>query len=146
MEKVFYLQDHLCFSLYACSRAISRMYRPLLEKMGLTYPQYLVLLVLWEKGESTVKDLGNSLDLDSGTLTPLLKRMEIGKLVVRERSNEDERVVIIRLTDTGLALREEAPCIPLSLLESSGMSFEEVKALNKTIKKLTENIMQSKND
>lgn len=143
MDKVFYLHDHLCFSLYACSRAILRMYRPQLKKMGITYPQYLVLLVLWEKGESSVKGLGNALDLDSGTLTPLLKRMEVNHLIVRERSNEDERIVNVKLTDAGNDLREEAACIPLSLLESSGMSAKEIKELNATIKKLTKTILQN---
>ncbi|AJY75105.1 MarR family winged helix-turn-helix transcriptional regulator [Paenibacillus beijingensis] len=142
VEKMVRLQDHLCFSLYACSRAISRMYRPLLEKMGITYPQYLVLLVLWEKNESTVKELGDALDLDSGTLTPLLKRMEAGKLIRRERSKEDERVVTVRLEEAGASLKEEAACIPLSLLASSGMSVEEVKSLNETIKVLSDKVAQ----
>ncbi|MDD9150156.1 MULTISPECIES: MarR family winged helix-turn-helix transcriptional regulator [unclassified Sporolactobacillus] len=143
MDKVFYLQDHLCFSLYACSRAILRMYHPQLKTMGITYPQYLVLLVLWEKDESTVKGLGMALDLDSGTLTPLLKRMEMNHLIIRERSKEDERVVNVKLTDTGSALREKAACIPLSLLESSGKSAEEIKELNETIKGLTRAILRN---
>lgn len=104
MDKVFYLQDHLCLSLYACSRAILGMYRPQLEKMGITYPQHLVL---WEKDEIAVKDLGLALDLDSGTLTPLLKWREMNHLIIRERSKEDERIVNVRLTDTDSALREK---------------------------------------
>lgn len=99
------LNEHLCFSLYACSRAISRLYRPLLEEMGITYPQYLVLLSLWESDGRTVKELGEQLDLDSGTLTPLLKRMETNELIRRVRSTEDERVVLVLLTEKGLALK-----------------------------------------
>lgn len=140
LEKFLNLQDHLCFSLYACSRAISRMYRPLLKKLDLTYPQYLVLLVLWEKDEQTVKELGELLDLDSGTLTPLLKRMEGKKLIRRERPKTDERVVMVSLTEEGKALREEAVCIPASLFQSSGMSAEEIGALNETVKSLTERV------
>lgn len=141
-EEPLRLQDHLCFSLYACSRAISRMYRPLLEKLGLTYPQYLVLVVLWEREKSTVKELGEQLDLDSGTLTPLLKRMEASELIRRARSREDERVVTVELTDKGLALKEEAGCIPLSFFESSGMSVEEVQTLNRAIQKLSDNVVR----
>jgi DNA-binding MarR family transcriptional regulator len=137
------LGDHLCFSLYACSRAISRMYRPVLEKMGITYPQYLVLLVLWERDERTVKELGDALDLDSGTLTPLLKRMEASKLIKRERSRDDERVVTIKLTESGMSLKEEASCIPSTFLTSSGISNEEIQALNKTIKELSNNIVRN---
>lgn len=142
MEGVFNPKNYLCFSLYACSRAILRMYRPLLENMGITYPQYLVLMVLWERNESTVKELGDELDLDSGTLTPLLKRMEANKLIVRERSKEDERVVIVKLAEAGAALKDEAECIPLSLLTASGMSVEEIRALNETINILSDNVVR----
>lgn len=134
--------DYLCFSLYACCRAILRMYRPLLEKMGITYPQYLVLMVLWERGETTVKELGDVLDLDSGTLTPLLKRMETNGLLRRERSTKDERVVTVRLTVAGEALKEEAVCVPLALLAASGMSVEEITELNDTVHKLSENVLR----
>ncbi|WP_274653886.1 MarR family winged helix-turn-helix transcriptional regulator [Paenibacillus humicola] len=136
-------KNYLCFSLYACSRAISRMYRPLLENMGITYPQYLVLMVLWEHGESTVKELGEALDLDSGTLTPLLKRMEANKLIVRERSKEDERVVVVKLAETGAALKEEADCIPMSLLTASGMTTEEIVRLTESINDLSEKVVRA---
>lgn len=136
-EEEILLKDHLCFSLYSCSRAISRMYRPLLEKLGITYPQYLVLLVLWERGEVPVKDLGEALDLDTGTLTPLLKRMEAHGLIGRHRSKEDERVVMIKLEQKGSELKQEASCIPLSLLESTGMSVGDLRDLNETIKDLS---------
>ncbi|MET1247716.1 MarR family transcriptional regulator [Sporolactobacillus sp. STCC-11] len=139
LESLF-LQDHLCFSIYACSRAISRMYQPLLKKMDITYPQYLVLLVLWEKNECSVKQLGELLDLDSGTLTPLLKRMEGKGLIVRKRSQQDERVVTAQLTDKGTALQSEAACIPSSLLQSSGMAIGEIQKLNQTIKVLTQHV------
>ncbi|MBW7455341.1 MarR family transcriptional regulator [Paenibacillus sepulcri] len=130
------LDNQLCFSLYAASRAISRMYRPLLDELGLTYPQYLVLLVLWERSQSTVKELSETLDLDSGTLTPMLKRMEAANLVERKRSTEDERIVIVRITESGLALKERAVCIPQSLFASSNLPLEELTALNGQIKKL----------
>lgn len=139
---MLHLNEHLCFSLYACSRAISRMYRPLLEQMGITYPQYLVLLSLWEGSEKTVKELGEQLDLDSGTLTPLLKRMEANELIRRVRSKEDERVVTVMLTERGVALKAEADCIPSALLTASGMSIEEVAELNKTIKELADNVVR----
>lgn len=142
LEPLFRLQDHLCFSIYACSRAISRMYQPLLKKMDITYPQYLVLLVLWEKNECSVKQLGELLDLDSGTLTPLLKRMEGKGIILRKRSQQDERVVTAQLTDKGTALQSEAACIPLSLLQSSGMAVEEIQKLNQTMKMLTQQVVQ----
>ncbi|KPV58192.1 MarR family transcriptional regulator [Paenibacillus sp. A3] len=134
------LDNQLCFSLYACSRAISRMYRPLLDELGLTYPQYLVLLVLWEKEESTVKELSEILDLDSGTLTPMLKRMEAAGLVQRKRSSEDERVVIVRIADKGLALQHKAVCIPQALFASSGMTLEQMTELNRQVKAMMVNI------
>ncbi|MDF2651966.1 MAG: MarR family transcriptional regulator [Paenibacillus sp.] len=128
------LENQLCFSLYASSRAITRMYRPFLEGLGITYPQYLVLLVLWDQKESTVKELSEKLDLDSGTLTPMLKRMEGQQLVQRKRSSEDERVVNIQITEAGLALYEKALCIPQSLLASSGLSLEEIYKFNEQLK------------
>ncbi|MFX3617137.1 MAG: MarR family winged helix-turn-helix transcriptional regulator [Sporolactobacillus sp.] len=143
MDQPLYLRDHLCFSLYACSRAISRMYRPLLNKLGITYPQYLVLLVLWEQKEQNVKELGEALDLDSGTLTPLLKRMETSGLLRRHRSEQDERMVTISLTEQGKTLREEASCIPQALLNESGLSVNEIQELNLKIKSLTDAIKNS---
>ncbi|ACS99813.1 MarR family winged helix-turn-helix transcriptional regulator [Paenibacillus sp. JDR-2] len=130
------LDAHLCFSLYACSRAIFRMYRPLLDDLDLTYPQYLVLLALWEHETMSVKDISEQLVLDSGTLTPMLKRMEAAGLVRRERSKEDERVLHIRITDKGIALKDQSMCVPRSLLEASGMTETEIGVLNGTIQKL----------
>jgi DNA-binding MarR family transcriptional regulator len=123
------LDNHLCFTIYACSREITRLYRPLLEQMGITYPQYLVLIVLLEKGECTVKELGDRLYLDSGTLTPLLKRMEEAGLVTRARSVQDERVVVVRLTEKGRALKTEACEVPRSLMKKSGIPLEDVKRM-----------------
>ncbi|NOV01405.1 MarR family winged helix-turn-helix transcriptional regulator [Paenibacillus planticolens] len=134
------LENQLCFSLYASSRAITRMYRPFLEDLGITYPQYLVLLVLWDQKESTVKELSEKLDLDSGTLTPMLKRMEVQQLVQRKRSLEDERVVNIVITETGLALYEKALCIPQTLLETSGLSPEEIYNFNLQLKRIITNV------
>lgn len=134
------LENQLCFSLYASSRAITRMYRPFLESLGITYPQYLVLLVLWDQKESTVKELSEKLDLDSGTLTPMLKRMEGQQLVQRKRSSEDERVVNIQITEAGLALYEKALCIPQSLLASSGLSPEEIYTFNEQLKRIISSV------
>ncbi|MEC0232411.1 MarR family winged helix-turn-helix transcriptional regulator [Paenibacillus alba] len=134
------LENQLCFSLYASSRAITRMYRPFLEELGITYPQYLVLLVLWDQKESTVKELSEKLDLDSGTLTPMLKRMEAQKLVQRKRSVEDERVVNIQITEEGLALYEKALCIPQTLLVSSGLSPEEIFQFNEQLKHIISSV------
>jgi DNA-binding MarR family transcriptional regulator len=115
-----HLDDQLCFALYHASRALTRAYAPLLEPLGLTYPQYLVLLVLWERDGVPVKALGDRLSLDSGTLTPLLKRLEQQGLVTRTRSEDDERVVQIHLTVTGRALRGKAKKIPMELACSAG--------------------------
>lgn len=134
------LENQLCFSLYASSRAITRMYRPFLEELGITYPQYLVLLVLWDQKQSTVKELSEKLDLDSGTLTPMLKRMEGQKLVQRKRSVEDERVVNIHITEAGVALYDKALCIPQSLLASSGLSLEEISTFNEQLKHIISSV------
>ncbi|MFC4808868.1 MarR family winged helix-turn-helix transcriptional regulator [Paenibacillus sp. GCM10023250] len=130
------LDAHLCFSLYACSRAIFRMYRPLLDELDLTYPQYLVLLALWEHETMSVKEISEQLVLDSGTLTPMLKRMEAAGLIRRERSTEDERVLHIRITGKGISLKEQTTCVPMSLLEASGMTEAEIGVLNEAIRKL----------
>lgn len=106
------LDNQLCFPLYACSRQITRLYTPVLEPLGLTYTQYITLLVLWEKDNLTVKELGDRLFLDSGTLTPLLKKLEAQGLIKRKRSVNDERSVIVTLTTEGFALKEIAATIP----------------------------------
>lgn len=104
------LQDQLCFALYAASRAVTARYRPLLDELGLTYPQYLVMLVLWERADVSVRELGGALQLESSTLSPLLKRLEANGLVRRERRADDERSVSVRLTEAGTGLRERARC------------------------------------
>ncbi|MBN2909842.1 MarR family transcriptional regulator [Polycladomyces sp. WAk] len=136
------LDNQLCFTIYACSREIGRIYRPLLDELGITYPQYLTLLVLWEHREMTVKELGERLYLDSGTLTPMLKRMEAAGLIRRQRSADDERKVIVRLTERGDALKKRAYCIPKTLLEKSGISEEEFRELLSRFKSLLQRVHQ----
>ncbi|WP_305120999.1 MarR family winged helix-turn-helix transcriptional regulator [Saccharibacillus sp. JS10] len=116
------------------------MYRPLLDDLNLTYPQYLVLLVLWDRQESSIKELSQVLSLDSGTLTPMLKRMEASGLLERSRSLEDERIVTVRITEKGLELQDQASCIPASLVESSGLEMEQIDMLNSTIRTLMKSV------
>lgn len=126
------LSNQLCFPLYALSRKITGQYLPLLEKIGLTYPQYLVMLVLWEQDLVSVKELGQKLMLDSGTLSPLLKKLENRELILRKRLAEDERVVIISLTDAGKKLKMHAADIPEQIkcsLELTDKELREMKAL-----------------
>lgn len=120
-----HLDEQLCFALYNASRALTRTYAPLLEPLGLTYPQYLVLLVLWERDGLPVKQLGERLALDSGTLTPLLKRLEQQGLIERRRGEDDERIVRIHLTATGRALRAKARKIPTELACRAGYELNE---------------------
>ncbi len=115
-DTILKLENQLCFSIYAASRAITKIYRPFLEEIGLTYPQYLVMLVMWEHDTITLKELGNKLYLDSGTLTPLLKRLERIELIKRERSTEDERLLCVSVTKKGLTMKENAMKIPACIL------------------------------
>ncbi|MEW5356318.1 MarR family winged helix-turn-helix transcriptional regulator [Streptomyces sp. 16-176A] len=131
------LDGQVCFSLHAASRAFNGVYRVLLKELGLTYPQYLVMLVLWEHGEQPVKRLGERLRLDSGTLSPLLKRLEAAGLVHRERSAHDERSVEVRLTDKGTALRARALQVPRRIMAATGFTLEEIAALRTTLDRLT---------
>jgi DNA-binding MarR family transcriptional regulator len=130
------IENQLCFTIYACSREITKLYQPYLNKIGVTYSQYLVLLVLWEKQQCTVNEIGEALLLDSGTLTPLLKRLQVAGLILRERSLQDERKVLISLTEQGWALRAEAACIPSKMMEGTNMSGEEFKDLLEQFKDL----------
>jgi len=139
-EEMLKLDNQLCFAVYATSRAITKMYRPLLEKLNLTYPQYLVLLVLWETDGISVKSLGKRLYLDSGTLTPLLKRMEKNGLLLRERSSDDERVVMVNLSDQGKEMKEEACEVPKALLGKNAISKEEFLGLRTTLQDLLEKL------
>ncbi len=134
------LGEQLCFPLYALSREITGLYRPLLQELDLTYPQYLVMLVLWEQDGLAVCDLGSQLLLDSGTLTPLLKRLELKSMITRQRSTRDERVVHLFLTDIGKALQEKAMEIPARMLENIDVKVEELSALKITLNKLINQI------
>ncbi|MGW2665740.1 MarR family winged helix-turn-helix transcriptional regulator [Nocardia tengchongensis] len=131
------LENQLCFALYAASRAMTGMYRSKLDALGITYPQYLVLLALWQRDRRTVGDLCSALELDSGTLSPLLKRLESAGFVTRARSASDERRVEITLTDRGRELRAAACHIPGRSEEISGMSTEELADLRETLRRLT---------
>lgn len=134
------IDDMLCFALYAASRATTDVYRPLLEDLGLTYPQYLVMIVLWEHETCSVKDIGYILHLDSGTLSPLLKRLESAGLIKRQRRVEDERVVDITLTDEGRALKGRAADVPAQVSCKFGIEYDEYTELMGLLKKLTEHL------
>jgi DNA-binding MarR family transcriptional regulator len=130
------LDNQLCFSLYSASLAMTKLYKPLLDALELTYPQYLVMLVLWEADGPSVSALGERLSLDSGTLTPLLKRMEAAGWLARQRSREDERRVHVWLTPAGRQLQARAAHIPGCVLAQSGLQLHELIALNQQIKHL----------
>ncbi|MGC4976741.1 MarR family winged helix-turn-helix transcriptional regulator [Streptomyces sp. DT199] len=132
------LDEQLCFALYAAQRAVTAAYRPLLDELGLTYPQYLVLLVLWERGETTVKELAAALRLDYGTVSPLLKRLEAAGLVRRERSARDERSVLVAVTGRGEDLRERAARVPGALLTATGFDGAEAGRLRAELWRLAE--------
>src|SRR6201991_578956 len=134
------LGNQVCFAFYSPAHAFTRFYKPLLDRLGLTYPQYLVMLVLWEEDGLPVKEIGERLFLDSGTLTPLLKRMETAGLVKRTRSTEDERQVIVALTAQGEALKEKARGLPLLILAASECSVAELTALKSEIVSLREKL------
>lgn len=134
------LDKQICFSLYSASNAMSRAYQPLLKELDLTYLQYIVMMVLWQDSTMNVKALGSKVHLDSGTLTPLLKRLESKGLVNRSRSKEDERVRIITLSTQGLNLRQAAEEIPASMLCKSKMSVEELQQLKITCDTLLKNL------
>ncbi|MGV9268032.1 MarR family winged helix-turn-helix transcriptional regulator [Kitasatospora sp. NPDC003701] len=136
-EDLLRLDQQICFSLNAASRAFGGVYRVLLKDLGLTYPQYLVMLVLWEHGELPVKRIGEHLRLDSGTLSPLLKRLEAAGLVRRERSPEDERSVTVSLTDAGRDLRDRAGQVPRRLLTATGLPVEDLAALRVLLNRVT---------
>ncbi|MFG2863520.1 MarR family winged helix-turn-helix transcriptional regulator [Streptomyces sioyaensis] len=131
------LDHQVCFSLHAASRAFGGVYRDALKGLGLTYPQYLVMLVLWEHGPQPVKAIGEQLRLDSGTLSPLLKRLESAGLVRRERSTEDERSVTIHLTPAGDELRAEALPVPRRMLAATGLTLEELRTLQGLLGRVT---------
>ncbi|WP_433550852.1 MarR family winged helix-turn-helix transcriptional regulator [Micromonospora zamorensis] len=140
------LRRQVCFALYAASRALTDVYRPILDEFGLTYPQYLVLLVLWERPDDapTVSELGAELRLDSGTLSPLLKRLEGAGLVVRRRSARDERRVEVGLTEQGRALREQLCDVPLRIALATGLGIDELVALRDALTRVTDTIHRQK--
>lgn len=135
------LDQQLCFALYSTSLAMSKIYRKLLRGLGLTYSQYLVMLVLWEKDEQTVSEVGERLFLDSATLTPLLKRMEAAELLTRTRAAVDERQVIIKLTVSGDALRAQAAKLPPSILQATRCSVEQVVDMKQQLDTLRASLM-----
>ena len=127
------LDNQICFAVYSAAHAFNRVYKPLLDRLGLTYPQYLVMLVLWERDGVPLRDIGEKLFLDSGTLTPLLKRLEAAQLVRRTRGTEDERHVLIALTPQGHALKEKARAVPQSILAASDCSVAQLVAMKNEI-------------
>lgn len=136
MQDDLKLSNQLCFPIYALSRQITNIYRPHLDKLGLTYPQYLVLMILWEQESVTIKHLGELLWLDSGTLTPLLKRMESNGILQRKRSLDDERVVNITITEKGKSIETKASLIPCAVKEALKTSDEQVGQLREQLKSL----------
>ncbi|MEE1942406.1 MarR family transcriptional regulator [Streptomyces sp. TRM 70361] len=137
------LDDQLCFLLYTASRTVTARYRPLLDELNLTYPQYLAMLVLWERGPVSVRELGTALHLESSTLSPLLKRLEAAGLVRRERRTDDERSVSVTLTEAGLGLRERVLAVPPVIGDAMGLTDEEFEAAGKLLRKLIANVSGS---
>ena len=139
-DEALSLGQQLCFAVYSVAHAFNRTYKPLLDRFGLTYPQYIVLLALWQNDGITVKMLGAELGLDSGTLSPLLKRLESAGFVDRTRDKSDERKVVVRLTDKGRMLKSEAFGILMEIGKATGCSREEAGALRDALHDLTEQL------
>lgn len=137
------LENQFCFALYSTSLAMTKTYKPFLDKLGLTYPQYLVMLVLWQQDDVLVKSIGEKLFLDSGTLTPLLKRLEASSLIQRTRDEADERQVRITLTKEGRALKKKAQCIPHDVLCASGQSHEVLQNLRTQLSAIRDDLAKS---
>lgn len=137
------LDKQLCFAVYATAHAFTRAYKPILDRVGLTYPQYIVMLVLWEKAELPVKTIGEQLDLDSGTLSPLLKRLEQNGLIKRTRDSRDERQVIVSLTPKGQSMKAEINTIMSSIGEAIGCTLEEMSAMRDMLTRLRGNLNSS---
>lgn len=135
------LDNQLCFAIYAAEHAFMRIYKPVLDKLGLTYPQYLVMLVLWERDDQTVGDIGQRLMLESNTLTPLLKRLEAMGYVTRARDKRDERQVRVALTATGRKLALSAREIPKCVLTATGLSVESLARLKREIDAVRASLM-----
>ena len=134
------LKNQLCFPIYACSREITRAYKPYLEKLNLTYTQYIVMMVLWEQKEVTVKSLGNSLCLDSGTLTPLLKKLENKGFAKRARAVDDERSLLVSITNEGEKLKVKARTVPIAMGGCVDLSEDDVKQLRTILARILDNL------
>ncbi len=146
LEKELVLDRQLCFALYGASLALTRRYKPLLEPLGLTYPQYLAMLVLWESDRVAVKVLGARLGLDSGTLSPLLKRLELAGYVTRQRDSADERQVTVSLTPAGASLKAKAVEVMAAIGAATGCDFEEMAALRDRLQALRERLEAAPQD
>lgn len=143
MEKNFdalKIENQLCFPLYACAKEVVRKYKPYLDEIDLTYTQYITMMIMWDKKEVNVKSLGESLYLDSGTLTPLLKKLETKGFITRKRSAEDERVIIVRITEKGEKLKEQAISVPQSMSKCVSLSAEEATQLYTILYKILGNL------
>ena len=134
------LDSQLCFSIYGASIAINRAYKPMLDQLGITYPQFLVLSTLWEEDGRTVGAVAERLDLEPSTITPLVKRLEAAGFVTRQRNPDDERQVRVRLTDRGRAMREDTTCLTEELLRRSGLTVAQIQALNAQMQALRESV------
>lgn len=139
-DQALLLDNQLCFALYSASLAMTKLYKPLLDGLGLTYPQYLALLALWEQDGLTVSELGQRLTLDSGTLTPLLKRLEAGGLITRLRDTQDERRVLIRLTPEGRRLKASARRIPGCVMHAAQCDLAEIQHLTRQVQQLRDRL------
>lgn len=142
-EELQRLERQLCFPLYAASRLVTRLYQPMLEPLGLTYPQYIVLMILWEDAPCPVSRIGERALLNTNTLTPLLKRLEQLGYLQRQRSSADERVVEISLTDTGQALKQKCACIPAELVQKLGMPLDKLGTLKTLVDELLGHLQQA---
>ena len=134
------LEQMICFELYAASRHMTALYRPTLDAAGLTYPQYLVMRVLWHRGATTVRDLGAALHLDSGTLSPLLKRLETQGRIRRERGTTDERTVWIHVTPAGFALEDQLSSLPMQIACAAGLTLDEFRQLHDLLGRFRANV------
>lgn len=140
MDDALKLENQLCFPLYACSKEVIKKYKPFLDKLDLTYTQYITMMVLWEYGEINVKNLGEMLYLDSGTLTPLLKKLELKEYITRTRNSDDERNLIIKITSKGKKLKEQAKYVPLEVGKCINLNNKEALELYKLLYKLLDKV------
>jgi len=142
-DDLLQLEKFLCFSIYSAGHAFNRVYKPLLDNLGLTYPQYLVMVTLWQEDNQSVRSIGSKLYLESSTLTPLLKRLEANGLVSRKRDPEDERSVRVSLTDAGKDLRNKAEEVPPCILDATGLDIETAKRLNRDLQTMRDQMETS---